>query len=75
MTVTEMAAKVAAGQAEGLFPEDGHSPHYHDGRWWVVRHGASRFEPVTDPDLSRQLSNQVTRLLEAGSPTVTRSLP
>lgn len=75
MTVTEMAGKVAAGEAERLFPEDGHGPHYYAGRWWVARHGASGFEPVTDPDLSRQLTHQVARLREAGSPAVTRSLP
>lgn len=58
MTVTEMAAKVAAGQAERLFADDGHGPHYYAGRWWVARHGASGFEPVTDPDLSQHLTHE-----------------
>lgn len=75
MTVTEMANKVAAGEAEVLFPDDCLGPHYYQDRWWVMRHGVSRFEPVSDPDLSRQLTHQVTRLREAGRPTVTRSLP
>lgn len=73
MTLNEMAALVAMGDAERLLPDDPVGPHRYADSWWVVPEAASRFQQVTDLTVADTLTGQVARLRAAGQPTV-RSL-
>lgn len=73
MTLSEMAALVAIGDAERLFADDPVGPHRYADAWWVIPESKSRFERVEAPELAARLTHEAARLRAAGVPTV-RSL-
>lgn len=62
ITTSAMHVSLASGAATALLPDGVPGPVSYDRQWWVIPHGETEYQPVTDPERATALDRHLERL-------------
>lgn len=61
ISTERMSSHVESRRAWPLLPDGVPGPVQHDDQWWAIPTDQNDYQPVTDPDLIRQLNTDAER--------------